>query len=48
MHLLSIFETLDQKLEVLLSISCGTKITLEWISPPPFLDLFAHYALPAN
>ena len=40
MQLLSIFETLDQKLEVLLSIFCGTKITLEWIThPPPFLDL---------
>ena len=37
--LLSIFETLGQKLEVLLSIFCGTKITLEWITPSPFLDL---------
>ena len=37
---MSIFETLGQKLEVLLSIFCGTKINLEWITPPPpFLDL---------
>ena len=32
-HLLSIFEKLGQKLEVLLSFFCGTKITLEWITP---------------
>ena len=37
-HLLSIFEKLGQKLEVLLSFFCGTKITLEWITPL-FLDL---------
>ena len=36
-HLLlpSIFETLGQKLKVLLRIFCSTKITLEWIPPPP-------------
>ena len=28
-HLVNIFETLGQKLEVLLSIFCGTKITLK-------------------
>ena len=39
-HLLSIFETFVQKVEVLFSIFCGTKLTLEWITPlPPFLDL---------
>ena len=45
-HLLSIFETLGQKLEVSLNIFCGTKFTLDWItqpspSPPTrqFLDL---------
>ena len=32
-HLLSIFETLGQKLEVLVSIFFGTKITLEWVIP---------------
>ena len=32
---MSILETLGQKLEVLLSIFCGTKINLEWITPPP-------------
>ena len=31
-HLLSIFETLSQKLEVLLSIFCGTK---NFFNPPP-------------
>ena len=31
----SIFEILGHKLEVLLSIFCGTKITLKWITPPP-------------
>ena len=30
-NLLSIFETLGQKMGVFLSIFCGTKITLEWI-----------------
>ena len=30
-NLLSIFETLGQKLKVFLSIFCGTKMTLEWI-----------------
>ena len=30
-----IFETFDQKLKVLLSIICDTKINLEWITPPP-------------
>ena len=34
-HLLSIFETLGQKFEVLLSIFCDTKITLEWVTPCP-------------
>ena len=34
MHLLSIFGALGQKVEVLLSIFCGTKITLERITPP--------------
>ena len=34
-HLLSIIETLGHNLEVLLSIFCGIKITLEWITPPP-------------
>ena len=40
-HLLlpSIFETLGQKLKVLLRIFCSTKITLEWIPPPPLLCL---------
>ena len=47
-HMPSIFKTLGQKLEVLLSIFCGTKITLEWItshfwiytpSPPLYLTL---------
>ena len=33
MHLLSIFGALGQKVEVLLSIFCGTKITLERITP---------------
>ena len=35
------FGALSQKLEVLLSIFCGTKITLKWITflPTPFLDL---------
>ena len=32
-HLPSISEALGQKLEVLLSIFCGIKITLEWITP---------------
>ena len=31
---MNIFETLGQKLKVLLSIICGTKINLEWIIPP--------------
>ena len=31
-HLLSIIETLGHKFEVLLSIFCGIKITLEWIT----------------
>ena len=44
-HLLSIFETLGQKLEFFLSIFCGTKITLEWIYPPPQLCL-THPLLP--
>ena len=45
--LLSIIETLGHKFEVLLSIFCGIKITLEWITPPPFpqLNLLLHYAL---
>ena len=34
-HLLSIFQTLGQKLKILLNIFCGTKITFEWISPLP-------------
>ena len=38
-QLLSVFETFGQKLEVLFSIFCGIKITLEQITPPPFLDL---------
>ena len=29
------FILISKKLEVLLSIFCGTKITLEWITPPP-------------
>ena len=33
-HLLSIFETLGQKLEVLLSTFRSTKRNLEWIYPP--------------
>ena len=32
-YLLSIFETFVQKVEVLFSIFCGTKLTLEWITP---------------
>ena len=38
---MGIFETLGQKLEVLLSVFCGTKSNFEWIAPPPppFLDL---------
>ena len=40
---MGIFETLVQNLEVLLSIFCGTKITVEWINAPPlFLDLPTH------
>ena len=35
---MSIFQTLGQKLKVLLSIICGTKINLEWITPL-FFDL---------
>ena len=35
---MNIFETLGQKLRVLLSIICGTKINLEWVTHP-FLDL---------
>ena len=34
-RLLSIFEILGQKLEVLWSIFCGTKINLEWITRLP-------------
>ena len=34
MHLLRIFRALGQKVEVLLSIFCVTKITLERITPP--------------
>ena len=34
-HLLSIFETFGQKLEVLLSIFCETKIIWKWITPSP-------------
>ena len=47
---MSMFETLGQKSEVLLSIFCGTKINLEWITPPlPFLDQPpSHYALPTH
>ena len=45
-HLLGILGALGQKVEALLSIFCCTKITLEWISHPPFLDLPHHYALP--
>ena len=49
MHLLSIFGALGQKVEVLLSIFCDTKITLERNAPPPpVLDLSHHYALPTN
>ena len=33
---------------ILLSIICVTKIMLEWITPPPFLDLPYNYALPAH
>ena len=41
------FQTAIFKFEVLLSIFCGTKITLKWTTPPPpFLDLRPHYALP--
>ena len=36
---MSILEMLDQRLKVLLSIFCGTKISLEWITTSPFLDL---------
>ena len=35
MHLLRIFRALGQKVEVLLSIFCGSKITLERITIPP-------------
>ena len=35
MHLLSIFRAFGQKMEVLLSIFCGTKITLQRITPSP-------------
>ena len=35
---MNIFQTLGQKLRVLLSIICGTKINLEWVTHP-FLDL---------
>ena len=49
MHLLSIFGALGQKVEVLLSIFCDTKITLERnATPPPVLDLPHHYVLPTN
>ena len=37
---MNIFEALGQKLEVLLSILSGNKITLEWIT--------SHYALPTH
>ena len=50
-QLLSIFGALGQKVEVLLSIFCGTKVTLERISTapaPPFLGLPHHYALPTH
>ena len=33
---MSIFETLGQKLEILLSIFRGTKINVRWIIPPIF------------
>ena len=46
-YLLRIFETLGQKLEVLLSIFCDIKITREWITLP-YLDLHPHYALPTH
>ena len=49
---MSIFKTLDQKLKVLISIICGTKINLKWITPSlPTLDLpppFLHCALPIH
>ena len=50
-HLLSIFETLGQKLEVLLSTFRSTKRNLEWIYPPlcltrPLILNFFQPALP--
>ena len=50
MHLLSIFGALGEKVEVLLTVFCGTKITLERITAPlpAFLDLPRHYALPIH
>ena len=51
MHpLLAALQTAIFKLEVLISIFCGTRITLEWTTPPypPFLDLLPRYALPIN
>ena len=33
------FILISKKLEVLLSIFCGTKITLEWITPPPYFEI---------
>ena len=50
-HLPSIVETLGDQLEVLLSIFCGIKNTLNWVTPPPpllFLDLLPHHALPIH